>query len=105
MNAKTQKLPPGGGPIKGPEGEPQNDAGSVPDGGGANAMWGARFAAGAAAVIARLNATIGFERRITPQDIAASQAHRPMPAPPVRHLAVREVTAPTAEEGWKCVWS
>src|SRR3546814_12995227 len=75
MNAKTQKLPPGGGPIKGPEGEPQKDAGSVPDGGGANAMWGARLAAGPAAVMERINAHIGFDRRLYAQDLAGSKAH------------------------------
>src|SRR3546814_20748563 len=38
-------------------------------------MWGARFAAGQAAVMERINASIGFDRRLYAQDIAGSKAH------------------------------
>ncbi|HEY9548270.1 MAG TPA: argininosuccinate lyase [Kiloniellaceae bacterium] len=38
-------------------------------------MWGARFAAGPAAVMERINASIGFDRRLYAQDIAGSKAH------------------------------
>ncbi|MGE0120240.1 MAG: argininosuccinate lyase [Dongiaceae bacterium] len=41
-------------------------------------MWGGRFAAGPAAVMAEINASIGFDRRLYAQDIAASQAHAAM---------------------------
>lgn len=67
MNAKTQKLPSEGGPIKAPE--PAAGAG------GANTMWGGRFAGGPAEVMQRINASIGFDRRLYAQDIAGSKAH------------------------------
>src|SRR3546814_6519242 len=38
-------------------------------------MWGACFAAGPAAVMGRINASIGFDRRLYAQDIAGSKAH------------------------------
>ena len=41
----------------------------------ANQMWGGRYAAGPAAVMERINASIGFDRRLYAQDIAASKAH------------------------------
>ena len=40
-----------------------------------NEMWGGRFAAGPAAAMQRINASIGFDRRLYAQDIAASRAH------------------------------
>ncbi|MBV9585974.1 MAG: argininosuccinate lyase, partial [Alphaproteobacteria bacterium] len=42
---------------------------------GANAMWGGRFAGGPAAIMRRINASIGFDKRLYAEDIAASQAH------------------------------
>ena len=42
---------------------------------GANLMWGGRFAAGPAEAMARINASIDFDRRLYAQDIAASKAH------------------------------
>jgi argininosuccinate lyase len=42
---------------------------------GANALGGGRFASGPAAVMAAINASIGFDKRMYAQDIAASQAH------------------------------
>jgi len=41
-------------------------------------MWGGRFAAGPAAVMEHINASIGFDRRLYAQDIAASKAHAAM---------------------------
>ncbi|MEX2010013.1 MAG: argininosuccinate lyase, partial [Dongiaceae bacterium] len=38
-------------------------------------MWGGRFAAGPAAAMEQINASIGFDRRLYAQDIAGSQAH------------------------------
>src|SRR3546814_19384490 len=61
MNAKTQKLP--------PEGETSDRATADA---GANTMWGGRFASGPAAVMDRINASIGFDRRLYAQDIAGS---------------------------------
>jgi argininosuccinate lyase len=44
----------------------------------ADRMWGGRFAAGPAAIMEHINASIGFDRRLYAQDIAASQAHAAM---------------------------
>ena len=44
----------------------------------ANSMWGGRFAAAPAAVMERINASIGFDRKLYAQDIRASQAHAAM---------------------------
>jgi argininosuccinate lyase len=41
----------------------------------ANSMWGGRFAAGPAAIMTEINASIGFDRRLFRQDIRGSQAH------------------------------
>jgi len=41
----------------------------------ASAIWGGRFAAGPSAVMAAINASIDFDRRLYAQDIAASKAH------------------------------
>ncbi|MBI4967864.1 MAG: argininosuccinate lyase [Rhodospirillales bacterium] len=41
----------------------------------ASAIWGGRFAAGPSAVMAAINASISFDRRLYAQDIAASKAH------------------------------
>jgi argininosuccinate lyase len=46
----------------------------VPDK-GTNPMWGGRFAAGPAAIMERINASIGFDRKLWAQDIAGSRAH------------------------------
>ncbi len=44
----------------------------------ANAMWGGRFAAGPDAIMEAINASIGFDKRMAPQDIAGSRAHAAM---------------------------
>ncbi len=41
----------------------------------ANAQWGGRFAAGPAAVMAEINASIGFDRKLWRQDLRGSLAH------------------------------
>ncbi|HSR55815.1 MAG TPA: argininosuccinate lyase, partial [Alphaproteobacteria bacterium] len=41
----------------------------------ANKLWGGRFGAGPAAAMERINASIGFDRKLWAQDIAASRAH------------------------------
>jgi argininosuccinate lyase len=41
----------------------------------ANRLWGGRFARGPAAIMERINASIGFDRKLYAQDIAASKAH------------------------------
>jgi argininosuccinate lyase len=41
----------------------------------ANALWGGRFAAGPAAIMEKINASIDVDRRLYKQDIAASRAH------------------------------
>ena len=55
--------------------EPPNDASKTP---WANAMWGGRFAEGPGAIMEAINASIGFDRRLAPQDIAGSRAHAAM---------------------------
>lgn len=42
---------------------------------GANTMWGGRFAGGPAAIMERINASIGFDRKLWAQDITGSRAH------------------------------
>ena len=59
--------------------ERQDEALPTSDGaagdGGANVMWGGRFASGPAEVMERINPSIDFDRRFYAQDIAASKAH------------------------------
>jgi len=45
------------------------------DNSAASQMWGGRFAAGPAAIMKRINASISFDRRLYRQDIRGSQAH------------------------------
>ncbi len=45
---------------------------------GANSMWGSRFAAGPAAVMREINASLPFDKRLWRQDIAGSIAHARM---------------------------
>jgi argininosuccinate lyase len=46
--------------------------------GGTNPLWGGRFAAGPAAAMAEINASIDFDRRLYAEDIAGSKAHAAM---------------------------
>jgi argininosuccinate lyase len=43
-----------------------------------NRMWGGRFAASPAEIMEEINASIGFDKRLAPQDIRASKAHASM---------------------------
>ena len=43
-----------------------------------NKMWGGRFEAGPDAIMEEINASIGFDQRLAPQDIAGSKAHAAM---------------------------
>jgi argininosuccinate lyase len=43
-----------------------------------NAQWGGRFSVGPDEIMERINASIGFDRRLYAQDIAGSQAHAAM---------------------------
>ncbi len=43
-----------------------------------NTMWGGRFAAGPDAIMEAINASIGFDQRLAPQDIQGSRAHAAM---------------------------
>ncbi len=43
-----------------------------------NKMWGGRFAQGPAAIMAEINSSIGFDKRLFAQDIAGSKAHASM---------------------------
>lgn len=44
----------------------------------ANQLWGGRFASGPAAIMSRINVSIGFDQRLYRQDIAGSKAHAAM---------------------------
>ena len=41
-------------------------------------MWGGRFAASPAEIMEEINASIGFDKRLAPQDIRGSKAHAAM---------------------------
>ena len=43
-----------------------------------NTMWGGRYALGPAEIMERINASIGFDRKLYAQDIAGSLAHADM---------------------------
>ncbi len=53
----------------------------------ANSMWGGRFSAGPDAIMEAINASIGFDQRLAPQDITGSRAHAAM-------LAARGIITP-----------
>ena len=44
----------------------------------ANAMWGGRFQMSPAEIMQEINASIGFDKRLAPQDIRGSRAHAQM---------------------------
>jgi argininosuccinate lyase len=52
----------------------KTDGANAP-GGGANALWGGRFEGGPSAVMAEINASIPFDKRLWRQDIRGSSAH------------------------------
>jgi argininosuccinate lyase len=49
-----------------------------PAAGEANALWGGRFGGGPAAIMAEINASIGFDKRLWREDIEGSKAHAAM---------------------------
>src|SRR5256885_1854334 len=51
---------------------------AMPDKPEAQRTWGGRFAAGPAELMTRINASIGFDKRLWREDIAASKAHAVM---------------------------
>jgi len=55
--------------------ESGGSAPAAPVGGSANALWGGRFTGGPAEIMARINASIDFDKRLYAQDIAGSRAH------------------------------
>lgn len=57
----------------------------------ANTMWGGRFAAGPDAIMEAINASIGFDRRMSAQDIRGSRAHAAM-------LAAQGIISPSDAE-------
>ena len=57
----------------------------------ANSMWGGRFAAGPDAVMEAINASIGFDQRMSAQDIRGSRAHAAM-------LAAQGIISPSDAE-------
>src|SRR5215510_1209482 len=78
-SAGTTRLTIKSPPSPHPAGKTVDDGLTVPaTPGNANRMWGGRFAAGPAAVMEQINASIGFDRRFYAQDIAASKAHAAM---------------------------
>ena len=44
----------------------------------ANKMWGGRFSASPAEIMEEINASIGFDKRLAPQDVEGSKAHARM---------------------------
>ncbi len=65
-------------PDREPDAYPESDEPAAPEragGSGAPLMWGGRFAEAPAAIMARINASIDFDRRLWRQDIAGSKAH------------------------------
>ena len=53
-------------------------AAEAPTAAGANAMWGGRFAAGPAAIMQAINASIDVDKRLYAEDIQGSNAHAAM---------------------------
>ena len=46
--------------------------------GAANSLWGGRFSAGPSSIMQRINASIGFDRKLWWEDIEGSKAHAAM---------------------------
>jgi hypothetical protein len=61
--------------AKAARGSAASGAGPNPEARGAPARWGGRFTGGLDALMEEINASIGFDRRLYAQDIAASKAH------------------------------
>ncbi len=63
-------------------------------------MWGGRFAEGPAAIMREINASIAVDKRLAPQDIAASRAHAAMLG---RQGILSEADARAIDEGLNAV--
>ncbi|HLG87852.1 MAG TPA: argininosuccinate lyase [Alphaproteobacteria bacterium] len=57
---------------------PQTGGGPTDTNGGANLLWGGRFAAGPSAIMQKINASIGFDSKLWREDIEGSKAHAAM---------------------------
>ena len=68
--------------------------------GNSNPMWGGRFAGGPAAVMREINASIGTDKRLWREDIAASRAHAAMLG---RAGILSEADAKAIDEGLNAV--
>ena len=66
----------------------------------ANTMWGGRFAGGPDAIMAEINASIGFDQRFAAEDIAGSRA-RPSRTPTATSTATGS-RWPTMPARWWC---
>jgi argininosuccinate lyase len=64
-----------GSPISEPE---SADPGADLQPAQANSLWGGRFAGGPSAIMQRINASIGFDRKLWREDIHGSRAHAAM---------------------------
>ena len=53
----------------------KNTAARVAKKNSSNTMWGGRYKLGPAEIMEKINASIGFDRRLYAQDIAGSLAH------------------------------
>jgi len=71
MSARPETTP----AAKPPAADPPHKGLAAGSASAANPLWGGRFAGGPAAVMEQINASIGFDRRLYAQDIAASKAH------------------------------
>jgi argininosuccinate lyase len=58
--------------------KPAGAAPAKPTTSAANALWGGRYAGGPATIMAEINASIGFDRRLWREDIEGSKAHAAM---------------------------
>ena len=58
--------------------KPAGAAPAKPAKAGANDLWGGRFSAGPSAIMAEINVSIGFDRRLWREDIECSRAHAAM---------------------------
>ena len=63
-------------------------------------MWGGRFASGPGAIMEEINASIGFDQKLAPQDIAGSLAHVAMLA---KTGIVSEADAAAITDGLKTI--
>jgi argininosuccinate lyase len=56
----------------------KSGSGATSGGSKANTMWGGRFSSEPAAIMEEINASVGFDKALAPQDIRGSRAHAAM---------------------------